>query len=102
MPHRAWVNSAKNTLPDSWPINRGQLGGDAEPIGVVDCVGDVSRMHQSFGRNAASIQTRTAEAIRFDHRDTPVRELYGCQHVPASSSDDDEVVVVRDHRMRVP
>ena len=60
-------------------------------------MGEVGRMYQHLGGDAASIQARAAEAVSFDHGDAPAGKLLGRQRISASRSDDDEVIGPRGH-----
>src|ERR1700677_1593038 len=91
------VEPAEDPVADLLPVRPCPLGEDAETAGLTDRLGDIRRVDEHLRRDAPAVQAGAAETAGLHHRDPPSGVLVSRQRVPAASTDDHKVVVVRRH-----
>ena len=73
------VDPSEDAVPDGGPVGAVEAGVNAQPLAGGRQLGDLGRVDEHLGGNAAHVQTGPAERAVFHHGDVPI-VVFGPDH----------------------
>jgi hypothetical protein len=99
---RDGVDAVEHAMDDGRPVGAEELGANAEALVVLRVLREVGGVDEHLRGNAATVQAGAAEQATLHHGDAPAVHLRPDDRVAGPGADDDQVVVLRTHPLRLP